>query len=202
MDASTIKQYIAKGQLKRAVDAFANWLGTPEALSFQRLLAEKEQNYLLGLLPADQLDHARNKISIGVLQALAHLDKGQQGAPRSQLAVDLFLLAQKAQQNGRTAQAIQFLTRCIDSAPDFTEAYIERGVARCSLKEPDPAGALEDYALALAQVPGHPLALLNRGIAYARYLEDIPAAVSDWEAAAEQGLEIARHYIGQYKPYL
>ena len=117
---------------------------------------------------------------------------------KNDLAINLFLRAQREMASENWKEAIELLSQITEEAPLFTEAFVERGVAYASQKPPDYPAALKDFEAALRVQADHPFALLNRGILYYKYLGDSPQACEDWQKAYEQGLEEALIYLKKF----
>ncbi len=88
--------------------------------------------------------------------------------------------------------AIADLSRAIEMTPDFTLAYLMRGIARFSLPPSDspagtPAGlgvraAIDDFDSAIALSPQMAVAYYNKGVALAS-LADYSAAIDAFDRA-------------------
>jgi len=72
----------------------------------------------------------------------------------------LFEKGEEAHDAGNYKLALEYLNKCLQESPGFTEAYYTRGSAREQLR--DLAGANTDYNIYLEMKPDQPEALLNR----------------------------------------
>ena len=93
----------------------------------------------------------------------------------------LYLLGSVLAQQGRNAEAVEWLDRALGVEPAHAQALSHRGVALKELGRTQEA--LADYEAALALRPDYPEALNNRGAAL-QALERWDEAVADYQAAA------------------
>jgi serine/threonine protein kinase/predicted TPR repeat methyltransferase len=107
-------------------------------------------------------------------------------------------------QEGDLSGALAALTRAVELAPDFTEAYNNRGVVLSALG--DLGAALRDFQRALELNPQHLQAYANRAQAHAA-AGDPRAALEDWsryleardEPLARYHRADAREKLGDYE---
>jgi len=95
---------------------------------------------------------------------------------------ELFAAGLGHAEKGSWKEAVESYSRAIEAKPDWSDAYVNRGVARAALG--DYAGAIKDYDEALRLSPEDAGALMNRGVArhelqqYGQALEDYTAALA------------------------
>jgi tetratricopeptide (TPR) repeat protein len=95
---------------------------------------------------------------------------------------------------GLVAQAAACFKRCIDSAPQFAEAYYNYAYTLALQKK--QADAIEQLTHALERKPQFAMAWFNRGLLYL-FAENRQAAVSDLSKAGELGIYQAYSIIKQ-----
>lgn len=83
-----------------------------------------------------------------------------QTGPRK--AYEMLEEAESIYSDGRYADALALLNKCLNEHPGYMEAYALRGNVRESLKDND--GALTDYSIFLDKFPQHAEILLNRAV--------------------------------------
>ncbi|WP_415376802.1 tetratricopeptide repeat protein [Patiriisocius sp. Uisw_017] len=88
--------------------------------------------------------------------------------------------AEKLEQQGKYAEAIQLLDKAIEKDPSNIYALINRGVDKSILE--DYEGSIKDYTKSLELDSHNALAFLNRGKNKKR-LEDYQGAIEDFEKA-------------------
>lgn len=103
-----------------------------------------------------------------------------QTGPRK--AYEMLEEAESIYGDGRYADALALLNKCLTDYPGYMEAYALRGNVRESLKDND--GALTDYSIFLDKFPEHGEILLNRAVVryklgyYEQAIEDFKALLT------------------------
>ena len=105
---------------------------------------------------------------------------------------------------GHTDLAIQAFTRAVDLKPDYAEAYLNRALAYCALKQFDRA--MPDFDASIRLQPGNPKAWLWRGETrllgedregalqdYSRSLDLDPGFSAAWYARAKVNARLGRN---------
>src|SRR5688572_18676087 len=103
--------------------------------------------------------HLRKHILLLALLSMSILAFGQQG-PRK--AFELLEEAESVYGDGRYADALTILNKCLIEYPGYMDAYALRGNVKESLNDND--GALTDYSIFLEKFPQHAETLLNRAV--------------------------------------
>jgi tetratricopeptide (TPR) repeat protein len=93
---------------------------------------------------------------------------------------------------GQFVHAYSHLSKAIKSAPDFADAYYERGSVNGSMNYYDKA--ISDFTKAAELHPGDAAAFNNRGLAYAKGLNDYERAIADFSAAIKVNPQFAEAY--------
>jgi len=97
-------------------------------------------------------------------------------------------------------QAYSYLSKAIRIAPDFADAYYERGSISGSLNYYDKA--VSDFTKAAELNPGDAEAFNNRGLAYAKGFSDYQNAIADFSEAIRVNPEFAEAYENRGIAYM
>jgi tetratricopeptide (TPR) repeat protein len=100
----------------------------------------------------------------------------------------------RAQASSSLEADIQKWTTEINTYPDNSLAFINRGVARHQMG--DHAGAILDFSKAIELDPSSALAFNNRGLSRVK-LEDFEGATSDFSKAIERDPSVAAIYFNR-----
>ncbi len=88
--------------------------------------------------------------------------------------------------------AFSYLTKAINRAPDFPDAYYERALVNAHLKLYDEA--ISDFTRTVELNPDDAPAYNNRGLAYARGIKEYRKAIADFTRAVEIDPDFAEAY--------
>ena len=111
-------------------------------------------------------------------------------------AGDYYALAAQKYKNGDVQGSLVELNRAIQLDPNYTIAYIRRGVLRGD-KLNDNQGALVDFNRAIQLSPNYALAYYNRGVLKADKLDDPQSALANYDRAIQLDPNYALAYMGR-----
>ncbi|UCH81044.1 MAG: tetratricopeptide repeat protein [Nitrospiraceae bacterium] len=124
-------------------------------------------------------------------QSLAVIRESLSQNIQSQVAVDFFKGIQYGN-NGEPELAFSYFSKAIKTAPDFANAYYERGIinGRLNLYKK----AVGDFTKVIELNPDDVAAFNNRGLARARGLKKYDEAIADFSKAVELDPQFAEAY--------
>ncbi len=109
----------------------------------------------------------------------------------SEAAVYFFKGVRYANRN-ETLQAFSSLSKALNAAPDFADAYYERALVNSRMKMYDQA--VSDYTKTIELNPQDSHAFHNRGLVYARGVKNYDHAIADFSKAIETDPDFAEAY--------
>lgn len=119
-----------------------------------------------------------------------HLDK--------QAAIEFFK-GIKAGNRGEQLLAFSYFSNAIKAAPDFANAYYERGIINGRLKLYEQA--IADFSRSIELNPQDSVAYNNRGLARAKGLQQYKESIADFTAAVDLDPQFAEAYDNRALAY-
>ncbi len=194
---SKILELLQEDKLDEALNELAKITGTTnlqsDVIILKRRTTENKESFNRGILSYDDFSIQKNRISLAILDIISNLGDIPSTVMRNkELSKQYYSFGNVNLKSRKFYKAILYLTKTIIADPKFTQAYIDRGVAKCAIGSYEEA--IQDFEIAIDTSPLQPFAFLNLGVVYYQ-LGNIEMACKNWRKVKELGFDIANNNL-------